>query len=70
MYKSLTKKRLKQLTKAAALVVKNIVELELGEVPMEAMVPELEDLLEEWIEEVDSELELKWKIENDGFNKI
>lgn len=56
-------KHLKGLAVLATSMVKNLVEFEIGPIPIEAMEGELYEILEEWIYEVESERELAYKLE-------
>ena len=66
-YQPASKKHLKGLAVLATCIVKNLIEFELGALPIDKMEDELYEMLEDWIDEVDSEKELAFKIETGGF---
>ena len=63
-YSRLRHSRLRKLSTAATQIVKAFVENELGEIPLDEMEIELRNILEDWIDEFDSEKHLQWKLEN------
>lgn len=67
-YKAPTLKRVNELAALASELVKNLVEFELGPVPLDAMNEELKDKILDWIEEVDSEQCLAYKLDTGFFD--